>query len=553
MLLTFAGLEVQAQTSGASNVLQSGAVMMKAPELEQICTFEPTYKDVYHYKKADQRLLKQSERLKTATFNLTYQVVDENGEIVNGARWPDEAISAFEYAITIWETHISSPIPIRVRANWADLEDNTLGSAGPTLVYPIEETFYPIAQASAIVGEDLLQGNQFGEEYEINVNMNSSFDSWYYGTDANTPAGQIDFVTVVLHEIGHGLGFLGSMAADEEQEVAAWGIGEQFDPIIYDRFVMDGFGNDIINESVYPNPSNELFEAVTGNREGLFFIGDESNEAFGDLPVPLYSPAQWTPGSSFSHLDLNVFSEDINMDDALMRPQIDNAFAVHSPGPVMCGMFADKGWPLAGGCLALLGAQSQVAVNQTEYEFGVTNAGTKLEETFTISNIDTENPLVGRIEVASGGYAFSLDEEVVFMDIEPGAELETPISYYPLYAREASGEIRISHNGSNLPSPIIISLEGEALEEDKVVELNQNYPNPFNATTNIPYTIPQDSYVRLEIYDILGQKIQTLVDENQQRGKYVARLNANEFSSGVYLYRILVQGTAETGKLMLVK
>lgn len=543
MLLTFAGLEVQAQTKVFDMLDMAKMKTYESHVFENICIFEPTNEDAFYYKRADQNLLRKSSNMKSATFDVDY--------ISDGSSWPQQAREAFEYALSIWETHISSEITIRVSANWVGLPGSTLGSAGPTTLFQIQEgepnTWYSIAQASAILGTDLKQEPN-GPQYDIIVNMNSDYGSWYYGTDANTPSGQTDFVTVVLHEIGHGLGFFGGFSVDEENQTAA--LAYQGDPVIYDVFNTDGFGEYLTDQNAYSDSSSELYNALTGMNEDLFATGEEGMAAFQNLSVPIYSPAEWNPGSSYSHLDLATFS---NTENALMRPSIENAFAMHSPGPVMCGMFADKGWPLAGGCLALLGAQSQVAVNQTEYEFGVTNAGTKLEETFTISNIDTENPLVGRIEVASGGYAFSLDEEVVFMDIEPGAELETPISYYPLYAREASGEIRISHNGSNLPSPIIISLEGEALEEDKVVELNQNYPNPFNATTNIPYTIPQDSYVRLEIYDILGQKIQTLVDENQQRGKYVARLNANEFSSGVYLYRILVQGTAETGKLMLVK
>jgi len=62
-------------------------------------------------------------------------------------------------------------------------------------------------------GVDQLADNNFGEEHDININMNCGFDAWYFGTDANTPAGLIDFVTVVLHEIGHGIGFIGSMNA----------------------------------------------------------------------------------------------------------------------------------------------------------------------------------------------------------------------------------------------------------------------------------------------------------------------------------------------------
>ncbi|MBD3615118.1 MAG: T9SS type A sorting domain-containing protein [Gracilimonas sp.] len=541
----FTGSKVLGQND--DSLSKSGLKIIEAPAMENICTFEPTYRDVYYYKKADQRLLKGSERLKTASFQVEY--------FSDGASWPQQAREAFEYALQIWETHIDSDIPIRVQANWAALDGNTLGSARPTLIVqpPTGEldTWYAVAQASAMTGVDYVQQSS-STDYDIVVNMNSAFDSWYFGTDAETPAGLIDFVTVVLHEIGHGLGFLGSMTGDPEQQIAEWGYGNTVvSPIIYDRFVMDGFGNAVIDENVYPNPSEALYDAVTGMNGGIFFIGDESNEAFENLPVPLFSPSEWEPGSSFSHLDQTTFDDTEN---ALMRPRIDNAYAMHSPGPVMCGMFADKGWPLGGGCLAFLGGPSLITIDETELNFGVTNVGSEIIETISISNdINSENPLIGRVEIVSGTSSFSVENDVVFLNVEPGSSIEIPISYGPVLANESNGELRVTHNGSNQPSPILIPLNGEALEENQAVELGQNYPNPFNATTNIPYTLPKDSFVRLEIYDALGKWIQTLVNGDKQRGKYVQQLQANEFSSGIYIYRILVDGTAKSKKLLLVK
>lgn len=544
----FSGSKVLGQNDDSFSKV--GLKIIEAPAMENICTFEPTYRDVYYYKRADQRLLKGSERLKTASFQVEY--------FSDGASWPQQAREAFEYALQIWETHIDSDIPIKVQANWTALDGNTLGSAGPTLIVqpPTGElnTWYTVAQASAMAGVDYVQQSS-GTDYDIVVNMNSSFGSWYFGTDANTPGGRIDFVTVVLHEIGHGLGFLGSMSADIDLQEAEWGYGNTVvSPIIYDRFVMDGFGNDIIDENVYPNPSTALYDAVTGMNGGIFFIGDESNGAFENLPVPLYSPSEWAPGSSFSHLDLDTFSENANMEDALMRPRIDNAFAVHSPGPVMCGMFADMGWPISGGCLAFLGGQSLITIGETELDFGVTNVGTEVVETISISNdINSENPLIGEVEIISGNSSFSVENDIVFLNVDPGSSIEVPISYNPELANETEGELRISHNGANQPNPVLIPLRGEALEENQVVELGQNYPNPFNASTNIPYALPKDSFVRLDIYDALGKWIQTLVNGDQQRGEYIERLQANEFSSGIYIYRIIVDGTAKSGKLMLVK
>ncbi len=70
--------------------------------------------------------------------------------------------------------------------------------------------------------------------------------------------------------------------------------------------------------------------------------------------------------------------------------------------------------------------------------------------------------------------------------------------------------------------------------------LYQNFPNPFNPDTKIAYSIPRDGYVKIKIYDLLGNEIQTLVDEVQQQNYYEVQFNADNLSSGVYFYQIQV-------------
>lgn len=494
---------------------------------------------------------KEFSQVKNSNFQVDY--FSEQG----APSWPNDAINAFEFAVGIWESHIDSEIPIRVQANWVELEENTLGSAGPTLIVQVNDgeadTWYSIAQGSAISGRDIVQETQGTEnkvEYDIVVNMNSSFNSWYFGTDANTSSGRIDFVTVVLHELGHGIGFTGSVSADEVAETAEWGFGDGPDPIIYDRFVEEGNGTQIINSMVYPNPSSQLYNAVTGQNGGLFFIGDEAGAVYGGLPVPLFAPEPWDPGSSYSHLDQQTFS---NTENALMRPQIGNASAVHSPGPVMCGILADKGWPLGGACQALLGAESIIALSAEEFDFSVTNAGIGVDQFLTVTNDENAlDPLLGRIEVVSGN-SFTVQNGVQNFNLDPGESMDVRITYNPNNAGMDSGEIEVDHNSLSRSRPITITLTGEALEEEQVVQLDPNFPNPFNATTNIPYAIPQTSNVRIDIYNVVGQHMQTLINSEQSSGRYVQEVQADEFSSGMYIYRIIVDGVAESGKLLLVK
>ena len=83
--------------------------------------------------------------------------------------------------------------------------------------------------------------------------------------------------------------------------------------------------------------------------------------------------------------------------------------------------------------------------------------------------------------------------------------------------------------------------------------LEQNYPNPFNPTTTITYSLPKDGFVELAVYDISGRRVATLVNEPQSAGDYAAAWNAGELPSGVYLYRLQVNGFSEMKKMVLEK
>ncbi len=86
-----------------------------------------------------------------------------------------------------------------------------------------------------------------------------------------------------------------------------------------------------------------------------------------------------------------------------------------------------------------------------------------------------------------------------------------------------------------------------------VIQLKQNYPNPFNPTTTINYSIPMRSHVTLTVYNILGEKVATLVDAVQGAGDYTVNFNASRLASGVYLYQLIDGNSSVTKKLMLIK
>lgn len=283
--------------------------------------------------------------------NLTYTYFDPAGEVgrfvpppanLNRApatanitanymgAWTPEAQTAFEYAISIWEATLTSNVTIVVNAEFSALGEGILGGAGPWdfrrnfAGAPQGNTWYPIALANALANTDLN-----GAEPEIDSAFSNTFD-WYYGTDGNPPNNKIDFVSVVLHELGHGLGFVGlANYAGGNGSLQPSG-----SPAIYSRFTQNGSGTPLLS---FPDGSAALGSQLTSNN--IYFSGPNANAANGGR-VPLYAPASWQQGSSYSHL-----AESFNgSPNALMTYSIGFGEAEHAPGPVMIGMFKDMGW-----------------------------------------------------------------------------------------------------------------------------------------------------------------------------------------------------------------
>lgn len=82
--------------------------------------------------------------------------------------------------------------------------------------------------------------------------------------------------------------------------------------------------------------------------------------------------------------------------------------------------------------------------------------------------------------------------------------------------------------------------------------LKQNYPNPFNSSTIVEFGIPQSGFVSIKIYDILGNEIATLLNDNKQAGTYQIRFNADNLASGIYFYQLNVNGFTTTKKMVLL-
>lgn len=98
-----------------------------------------------------------------------------------------------------------------------------------------------------------------------------------------------------------------------------------------------------------------------------------------------------------------------------------------------------------------------------------------------------------------------------------------------------------------------VSIESQGKDTPDNFVLKQNYPNPFNPSTNITFVLPQSTKVQLTVYNMLGQKVQTLVDGNLTSGSHTVRFEASNLSSGIYIYQLRTPTTSLTQRMVLVK
>lgn len=261
--------------------------------------------------------------------------------VVNYNNFPLVAKQAFEYAVTIWESIIESDITIYVHANWTELGDGVLGNCGPESYItdfeniPHENSYYPIALAEKLSKTEITGSN----EPDISANFNST-TNWYYGTDLDTPTPDslYNFVTVVLHEMAHGLGFTGFFFTEGPR--GAYGYFDYGEEAAFDLLVEDHDGQQLVDTMVFPVPSVELKTTFTS---GFLYANSivAAHDNTGVIPR-LYSPRSWDSGSSIYHLNDATYPS--TNPNSLMTHAIGKAEAVHNPGPITSGILADIGW-----------------------------------------------------------------------------------------------------------------------------------------------------------------------------------------------------------------
>jgi len=126
----------------------------------------------------------------------------------------------------------------------------------------------------------------------------------------------------------------------------------------------------------------------------------------------------------------------------------------------------------------------------------------------------------------------------------------TPGQYYAYRLKAFTGIVE--SNYSNEFEIVIVSINSEIGIPNKF-ELFQNYPNPFNPSTQISYQLPENSFVNLVVYNIIGQKVAELVNQEKTSGKYSVKFDASNLPSGVYIYKLQAGEFSSVKKMLLTK
>lgn len=259
---------------------------------------------------------------------------------------------AFQRAIDIWADVVESSVEIRVGATFDRLDcSNTsvvLGFAGPNNVYrdfagaPRPNTFYGDALADSLAGVDLCPPESCDDSDDIGAAFNTvlgapscPFPAWYMGLDGQTPDGTPDLVTTVLHELGHGLGFLTFIDARTGQRFMN---GD-------DAYMV--YLENHLTRKLFPDMTDAERAEASRETGNLHWVGPAVVAASGRLEagvlpsghVEMYAPFSFSPGASVSHFSNELFPNE------LMEP--------FDTGPILDvgltrELFLDLGWGVSG-------------------------------------------------------------------------------------------------------------------------------------------------------------------------------------------------------------
>ncbi|MDP3719003.1 MAG: hypothetical protein Q8T13_14670 [Acidobacteriota bacterium] len=268
-----------------------------------------------------------------ATFTIIY--TDAEGTGFNDPARGAARKAAMQASVAAWSAVLQGTVPIVVDAKMEtpeDPESTLLASAGPIDFFDLDGVAVPSALAAQVRNRSLNNGGA-----DIQVLVNETVD-WDYAINGAAAPGKASFVYTMIHEVGHGLGFLDSFDVSTGQLMNSI-------PFPYDVFVNRGSaGADVVANH---GPEQVLADLTSND---LFFSGPKAVEASArsirPLPmVKLYAPDPYEPGSSIAHLDQDTYAD---FKTGLMTPR-DFGSGTNKIDILTLGIMADIGYQLVPG------------------------------------------------------------------------------------------------------------------------------------------------------------------------------------------------------------
>jgi len=241
--------------------------------------------------------------------------------------------TATEYALDLWSEQLIGTVSVDINVSMRSMGGGTLGAAYRQRQFldPEINTWFPSALWNQMVGYNASPSTR-----DIRIEMNSNIN-FYYELNASPTGNRHDFVTVMLHEVAHGLGFFplcGENGAFRYTTASGYSSETEY-PGAFDRQLFEG----LAGPSIVTLTQTQRQALMISNN--LYAGAPESNllAANGGVRVRMYAPNPYESGSSNSHWDYSV-----NNFSTFMKPSIGSNWALHTFNTRKIGMFLDMGW-----------------------------------------------------------------------------------------------------------------------------------------------------------------------------------------------------------------
>lgn len=510
-----------------------------------------------------------------------------------------QRLIAFQFAADVWGAVLSSDVTIKITAAFDPLtctaSSAVLGSAGPRQIFsnftnaPLASTWYPVALANKIAGVDLAPGASNSTADDINARFNSSIDNnanclsgtnWYYGVDGNN-GNDIDLVVVLLHEFGHGLGFVSLV--NSSTGALSGGLPDVFSNFLYDNTVGLHWPNmsnaqraaSAINtrKVAFDGPAtvpaaggylgfaSELLVTAPAGVAGSYAVGDA---AFG--PTVAASPVSGTvvqvvdttvPTSDGCETLVNAaaLSGNIALIDRGTCAFAAKVQAAQDAGAIGAIIVNNVAGPAAsmGGSSATVTIPS-VMISQADGTLLKTALGSGL-----VVSIQTSATQRAGSDAAGRPLVYTPNP------LESGSSVSHfDTSALPNLLMEPAINGDLPHNGVDLTLSVFRDLGWFYGASSPVPYggvrslLRQNAPNPFNPSTTISFTLAQGGQAELNVFDVRGHHVRRLVDGALEAGDHSVVWNGRTDNgapvpSGIYFYKLTSGDYEGLQRMVLLK